>query len=361
MISRPDFSMNSGSNPGHMLLAGGLGSMLAQNAQVNDNSHYQHQRQPEPQPQPQQHNAPTDDPYSTQVPLFARRNKNSFLEEEREDRLLREDTRLLREQLEETHKQLAQVEHINEDLEHRLEHQARRHLKSIRSNENKFQTMLKERDAAMLQVKRWKNEHEAQVRRTEVGAERLRRVEKELYRMHLRKYNLLNAGGETKLNSGKAPDSPFPPGFPVPQDVATFTQYTAMDGTDLEKNDSNKVATITNKSRIKDEERRAMSRMRKSNMPCYVHGRVGCPCSAMAYETNVSEGLDSLACFLGLPMSDTSDQHDRGYGTGQYRGSESNITHRKKSNVSMDYRTPDLRPSGFPGESPSGLSLPGMV
>ena len=147
MISSPNFSMNSGSNPGHMLNAGGLGSMLAQNAHINDNSHYQHQRQPEPQSQPQ-HDAPNDDPYSTQVPLFARRNQNSFLEEEREDRLLREDTRLLREQLEETHKQLAQVEHINEDLERRLEQQARRHLKSIRSNENKFQTMLKERDAA---------------------------------------------------------------------------------------------------------------------------------------------------------------------------------------------------------------------
>ena len=59
-----------------------------------------------------------------------------------------------------------------------------------------------------------------------------------------------------------------------------------------------------------DEERRAMARMKLNNMPCYVHGRVGCPCSAMAYETNVSEGLDSLACFLGVDDDDEEEEEE---------------------------------------------------
>ena len=96
-----------------------------------------------------------------------------------------------------------------------------------------------------------------------------------------------------------------------------------------------------------DEERRAMARMKLNNMPCYVHGRVGCPCSAMAYETNVSEGLDSLACFLGVDDEEAEEEEDA------------------RQHVSMDfnnYSTPNIRPQSSSNlESPGGLSLPGVV
>ena len=101
-----------------------------------------------------------------------------------------------------------------------------------------------------------------------------------------------------------------------------------------------------------DEERRAMARMKLNNMPCYVHGRVGCPCSAMAYETNVSEGLDSLACFLGVDDDDEEEEEEEEEDARQH-------------NVSVDfnnYSTPNIRPQSSSNlESPGGLSLPGVV
>ena len=305
----------------------------------------------------------------------------------------------MQEQLEDTTRQLTQVEHINEDLEHRLEQQARRHLQVVRSTENQLKQTGQELQDTVSQSNQWKEKYEAQVRRTDAGAERLRRVEKELYRMHLRKYNVLNErrasgnGGETK----SPPSSPFPPGFPVPQDVnAMSVHYTALredGGNDTRRGNSSSSSSrggstlsVQNKGkqkqslRIKDEERRAMARMKKSNMPCYVHGRVGCPCSAMAYETNVSEGLDSLACFLGLGGDEdgaTSARRGEGNGNGNGNGTEpvprnvhqtaadeaAFFSGRSKA-PSMDYhyQTPELRSKSYSNmESPSGLSLPGNV
>jgi DNA repair ATPase RecN len=128
------------------------------------------------------------------MPLFTRTDRTDFDEEE--DRLSTADYNRMRELLDDTSRQLGQVEHINEDLEHRLERQARQHLQTIRSKDNKLIKSNKERDEALSQIEHWKQEYDAQVRRTEATAERLRRVEKELYRMHLQKYNVMNGEHE---------------------------------------------------------------------------------------------------------------------------------------------------------------------
>jgi hypothetical protein len=375
---RPDFTISSYGNGAKGPFQRDIGGLSDIMKSGDSNLHYQQQPQDQRQQQHQQHQQHQhDDHYNDQVPLFARRNQNSFIENEREERLSHEDNSRLADHLEDALKQLAQVEHINEDLEHRLEQQARRHLQVVKRHNSKLTKTSKERDEAIKDAQKWKDEYNNQVRRTEAGAERLRRVEKELYRMHLKKYNVLQQQQQQQGGNGMKSlgglSSPFPPGFPVPQNITTTSTVvgagssTALGMRNGITSSGNNYKSINGgsggniadrKSRIKDEERRAMARMKKSNMPCYVHGRVGCPCSAMAYETNVSEGLDSLASFLGLPMSGDGDD-----GNGNVRHSTEEVyEERKTNNAFMEYRTPEFRPSSYSNlESPGGLSLPGVV
>jgi len=163
----------------------GIGAMMNAGARHSYNG-----QTPGAQQQGDQRSHGTYDPHDQQMPLFTRTDRTNF--EEEEDKLSPEDYNRMRELLDDTTRQLGQVEHINEDLEHRLERQARQHLQTVRSKDNKLIKSNKERDGALSQIEHWKHEYDAQVRRTEATAERLRRVEKELYRMHLQKYNVMN-------------------------------------------------------------------------------------------------------------------------------------------------------------------------
>jgi hypothetical protein len=304
------------------------------------------------------------DPHDQQVPLFARHQQEIFREEEEEDRMSREDVHRLRETLEETSRHLAQVEHINVDLEHRLEKQARRHVQKIQTADKKLRKCNSERVEAQSEVERWKKEFEAQVRRTEVGAERLRRVEKELYRMHLRKYDVVNNGSGGEMKSS---ESNFAPGFPVPQAVNNVNfNYNTLGNEAGNVNDIHvlsKTNQNTQKTRMMDEQRRAMATAKMSNMPCYVHGRVGCPCSAMAYETNVSEGLNSLACFLGLEEGNEDVTTQRRRRRHQPTAATVINSSRRQHIASGEFQTPEMRPQNnyTIGDSPGGLSLPGYA
>ena len=299
--------------------------------------------------------------HDDQVPLFARRREESLLEQEEEDRLSREDVLQLRDQLDDTLRQLTQVEHINVDLEHRLEHQARKLNKVQRLADKKLQKSTQACNEALLKVDDWKQKFQTQSKKTEHTQEKLRRVEKELYRMMQRKYDVVpgqrGSVGESKTTLESSLRSA---GLPVPQDVRNISiNYNTLGNI---KNSNNINDSINNNensgqagsnqrnSRMMDEQRRANARTKMQNIPCYVHGRVGCPCSAMAYETNVSEGLASLASFLGI------EEEENGSTT------EGNRNNQRSHLVSGEFRTPDMRPKSHSNlESPGGLSLKGIV
>ena len=273
------------------------------------------------------------------TPLFERRS----LEERRESQLAngdyRQGMRTLHMQLQDSSEQLAMVEGINDDLEHRLERLALRHVEDVRKKDEELTVMRKERDAALANAEHWKKEHDIQVKRRDRALENLRRVEQELYRMHLRKYDIVSGkesaeeGGGVRNGSSAhvLKHSQLPPGFPVPREVSLNIQ-----------SPHSKMMTFQEQGQD----------IRWSNKPCHVHGRVGCPCSALAIETNQAAGLSSLSDFLGIEGEDFDSPDKIDF------GSSSESVGRTIASLPQDIqKEPSLVATPQKATSPGGVSL----
>jgi hypothetical protein len=263
------------------------------------------------------------------APLFARRSFEEEEEEEEEEHVrrraarraadgdYRHDLRALRLQLRESSEQLSVVENINDDLERRLEQLAHRHVEDVRQKDGQLSVVRRERDDAREDAARWQREHDLQVKRRDRAREALRRVEQELYRMHLRKYTVGasssdgGGGGSAAASANSiSQQSQLPAGFPVPREVSLLVSSPAK-----------------RRQAQQDAATQERLRARMASTPCSVHGRVGCPCSALAFENNQAAGLESLADFLGLDEGSDEDEDsdgDGGHGmVGRYESASS--------------------------------------
>ena len=264
------------------------------------------------------------------VPLFQRRTEDEARAQQLGDGESRQEVERLRRQLREIRRRLGEIEHINVNLEERLQHQARVHVADAREKDASLSAARAERDAARQEVNKWKRDFALKIRECDRAAEQLRRAEKELYRMHQRKYELLEARpGESKADASRR----MPPGFPVPREVSfgvnggSVTQVRQVQGQHQH----------WQQQQQGHQSSWAMAKAMRSNSPCHVHGRVGCPCAGLAFESNRASGIDSLADFLGI-------------GGGSAGGGAD----------AAGLRTPQMRPqgSGYGAvESPGGLSL----
>ena len=219
----------------------------------------------------------------TTRPLFERRREEEEMARRHANPEMEDEITMLREQLKEANARFAEVDHINVDLEHRLERQARMHVDAVAKLDAHAAELRLQLRESQDEVERWKEKHELETRRATRSMENLRRVERELYRMHQRKYDVLR--GQER--------SEFPPGFPVPRDVHSLhpsgmhPQHGASSKDSLDSASSHSLG-------------RRYVRMTTSDEPCTVHGRVGCPCTNLAEESRRAQAMDSLCCFFGV-------------------------------------------------------------
>ena len=82
------------------------------------------------------------------------------------------------------------LEFVNEDLEHRLEQEAREKHQLEAHIARQDSRMQEERDKMQHEGLAWQKKLADEIRRREMIEERLRRAEKELYRMHQKKYDI---------------------------------------------------------------------------------------------------------------------------------------------------------------------------
>ena len=280
------------------------------------------------------------------APLFERRSVEESREQSMADSDHRRELRHLRLQLRESSTQLATAERINEDLEQRLERLARRHVEDVREKDGQLSAMREERDAALEDADRWQKEHDLQVKKRDRALEALRRVEQELYRMHLRKYDVMGAAKSSAAAASSSSSSlddsrsmmssansvsqhsQLPPGFPVPREVSLLV------------NSPTKRQSVEQNWGLSDK-------------PCKVHGRIGCPCSILAFEANQAAGIESLSEFLGLRAEDAG--HTR-------LGNEAEVVRPSSLPRNIINRTPPMSraPSRLEASSPGGVSLHGV-
>lgn len=96
-----------------------------------------------------------------------------------------EEIRHLQKQLEQTKRHARSMESINNDLESRLEQMAKDRILANNKFYDEKKVMADDRDV-------WKRKHENEVMRTKNLEKTVRQLEKELYMMHLRKYDIVS-------------------------------------------------------------------------------------------------------------------------------------------------------------------------
>ncbi|KAF0691278.1 Aste57867_17456 [Aphanomyces stellatus] len=125
----------------------------------------------------------------TNVPLFERERRHDTQLVQRLQAELAETKRLLEAQ---TRRQ-NDLEYVNEDLERRLEYEAREriNLDAMKADDEKRWDL----ERARLEDERlvWEKKCDDEGKRRAIVEERLRRAEKELYRMHQKKYDIEKA------------------------------------------------------------------------------------------------------------------------------------------------------------------------
>ncbi|RLN55802.1 hypothetical protein BBJ29_006690 [Phytophthora kernoviae] len=120
------------------------------------------------------------------VPLFEREHRNDSQLVQRLQNELSDAKRFVEAQA----RRQNDLEYVNEDLERRLEQEAldRITLDAQKSEDEK--RWQQEKEVLHGQLKSWEQRFEEETRRRSMAEERLRRAEKELYRMHQKKYDI---------------------------------------------------------------------------------------------------------------------------------------------------------------------------
>ncbi|CAH0482097.1 unnamed protein product [Peronospora belbahrii] len=120
------------------------------------------------------------------VPLFEREHRNDSQLVQRLQNELADAKRFVEAQA----RRQNDLEYVNEDLERRLEQEAldRIALDSQKAEDEK--RWQEEKAALQKQLESWEARFEEETRRRAMAEERLRRAEKELYRMHQKKYDI---------------------------------------------------------------------------------------------------------------------------------------------------------------------------
>jgi len=105
-----------------------------------------------------------------------------------------EEIRHLQKQLQQTKQHARSMESINNDLESRLEHMAKDRILVNNKFYDEKKVLVDDRDT-------WKEKHEKEVMRTKNLEKTIRQLEKELYMMHLRKYDIVSRHSNVGKNS----------------------------------------------------------------------------------------------------------------------------------------------------------------
>ncbi|OQR96453.1 hypothetical protein ACHHYP_15776 [Achlya hypogyna] len=131
----------------------------------------------------------TGGPHDMDAPLF-----------ERERRLDAQQVMRLQNELQDTKKALEaqtrrhnDLEYVNEDLERRLEYEARERINMEAARAEDERRWEAERAKLLEEARNWERKCEEEARRRAVIEERLRRSDKELYRMLQKKYDIEKA------------------------------------------------------------------------------------------------------------------------------------------------------------------------
>ena len=119
-------------------------------------------------------------------PLFEREQRVESLRMQRLEEELAEAKGLLESQS----RRQSELEFVNEDLEHRLEAEARERISLESFRERDLRKLEVERARHREEIKEWESRSDEEAKRRSILEERLRRVEKELYRMHQKKYEI---------------------------------------------------------------------------------------------------------------------------------------------------------------------------
>ncbi|KAF0748061.1 hypothetical protein AaE_007490 [Aphanomyces astaci] len=120
------------------------------------------------------------------VPLFERERRQDTQLVQRLQAELTETKRLLETQ---TRRQ-NDLEYVNEDLERRLEYEARERINLDAMKADDEKRWVQERLHLEEERKVWERKWDDECKRRAIVEERLRRAEKELYRMHQKKYDI---------------------------------------------------------------------------------------------------------------------------------------------------------------------------
>ncbi|GMF37640.1 unnamed protein product [Phytophthora fragariaefolia] len=120
------------------------------------------------------------------VPLFEREHRNDSQLVQRLQNELADAKRFVEAQA----RRQNDLEYVNEDLERRLEHEALDRITLDAQKAEDEKRWQQEKAALQEQLKSWEARFEEETRRRAMAEERLRRAEKELYRMHQKKYDI---------------------------------------------------------------------------------------------------------------------------------------------------------------------------
>ncbi|KAK1930444.1 Reticulocyte-binding protein 2 a [Phytophthora citrophthora] len=120
------------------------------------------------------------------VPLFEREHRNDSQLVQRLQNELADAKRFVEAQA----RRQNDLEYVNEDLERRLEQEALDRITLDAQKAEDEKRWQQEKAALQEQLKSWEARFEEETRRRSMAEERLRRAEKELYRMHQKKYDI---------------------------------------------------------------------------------------------------------------------------------------------------------------------------
>ncbi|CEG42133.1 uncharacterized protein PHALS_12434 [Plasmopara halstedii] len=120
------------------------------------------------------------------VPLFEREHRNDSQLVQRLQNELADAKRFVEAQA----RRQNDLEYVNEDLERRLEQEALERITLDAQKAEDEKRWQREKVALQEQLQTWEARFEEETRRRSMAEERLRRAEKELYRMHQKKYDI---------------------------------------------------------------------------------------------------------------------------------------------------------------------------
>lgn len=120
------------------------------------------------------------------VPLFEREHRNDSQLVQRLQNELADTKRFVEAQA----RRQNDLEYVNEDLERRLEQEALDRITLDAQKAEDEKRWQQEKTALQEKLQSWEARFEEETRRRSMAEERLRRAEKELYRMHQKKYDI---------------------------------------------------------------------------------------------------------------------------------------------------------------------------